>query len=187
MIVLRCDYSRMTLTALQAIQPLRSDAAVSTSYVAPPNYNLMYQNSVSNVPKKKLKRHQVIPKTIPANQSVRCQVCNIECDTVQVYEKHLSGKKHAKGLLKLYGSAQQSEVMQTSQSIISKCTTSGGQNMPGVATKPVNLEVKRQKLLEGGAAVQSVRVCAICNVACNGEIAFADHLAGKKHAVQVIF
>lgn len=46
--------------------------------------------------------------------------------------------------------------------------------------------MKRQKLLNGGAAVDSVRVCTVCNIACIGQEAFNDHLSGKKHAAQVI-
>ena len=31
-------------------------------------------------------------------QPVRCEVCNIECNTKDVYEKHLMGKKHQRNL-----------------------------------------------------------------------------------------
>ena len=36
--------------------------------------------------------------------------------------------------------------------------------------------------MEGGAAVDAVRTCAICNVVCNSETVFRYHLAGQKHA-----
>jgi hypothetical protein len=47
------------------------------------------------------------------------------------------------------------------------------------------LETKKRKLLDGGAVVDSVRFCTICNVACNSQDVFNKHLAGKKHASQV--
>lgn len=165
------------VTYSPAIQPLRNEAISSISYDAPPNYNLIYRKH-TNIAKKTSKGPKAILKKPTVSQSVRCQLCNIECNNVQAYEKHLSGKKHGKGLLKLYAPALESAARQASQ------PSTGGESTPGVTTKPASLEVKKQKLLEGGAAVQSVRVCTICNVACNGEVAFADHLVGKKHLAQ---
>lgn len=48
-----------------------------------------------------------------------------------------------------------------------------------------SLEVKRRKLLDGGASAGSVRLCTICNVACNRQEAFNAHLIGKRHVTQV--
>ncbi|XP_021733940.1 zinc finger RNA-binding protein-like [Chenopodium quinoa] len=168
-----------------AIQPIRNEANVSLSYEPALNYTMIHQISSIKAPKKKLKGPKAIPKIIPTSQRVRCQLCDIECNNVQMYEKHLSGKKHEKGLMKLYAPALQSATMQASQtSQSSQVTAPGAQSMQVAKTKPANLEVKKQKLVEGGATVQSVRVCAICNVVCNGDVAFNDHLAGKKHATQ---
>lgn len=48
-----------------------------------------------------------------------------------------------------------------------------------------DLETKRQKLMKGGTAVDSLRACIICNVVCNSETVFQMHLAGQKHAAKV--
>lgn len=113
-------------------------------------------------------------KTVSHN--VKCQLCKIECTSVELYEKHLSGKKHTNNLQKLYAPKTASQAGQASTG------KSGGKRKEGAMS--VDLQTKKQKLLEGGTAAQSVRVCSICNVACNGEIAFADHVAGKKHLAQ---
>ncbi|KAL2935832.1 Zinc finger RNA-binding protein 2 [Bienertia sinuspersici] len=167
-----------------AIQTLRTEVTASESYETPVNYNLVGQNLVSQVPKKKIKRPKVTPIKSFVSQGVRCELCKIDCNTLQVYEKHLIGKKHGKGLQKLYASAPQASQSSNPSSSASEMVNPGGQAVPGVPTKPINLEAKKQKLLEGGAAAQSIRVCTICNVTCNGEIAFADHLVGKKHVAQ---
>lgn len=47
------------------------------------------------------------------------------------------------------------------------------------------LETKKQKVIAGGAPPDSVRICTICNIVCNGDKVFAFHLAGEKHAFKV--
>lgn len=150
-----------------AVPPLNTEVITSTSYEAPMAYNLVGQRLVNRVPKKKQKPFKAIPKKPSVSQSVRCELCKIECNNVHVYEKHLSGRKHSKGLLNLYAPALKA--------------AAGGEGVPGDSSKTGDLEIKKQKLLEGGVAVQSLRICTICNVACNGEVVYSDHVAGKKH------
>ncbi|XP_057769658.1 SH3 domain-containing protein C23A1.17 [Salvia miltiorrhiza] len=50
------------------------------------------------------------------------------------------------------------------------------------AARTEDLETKRRKVLEGGAAANSVRACNICNVVCNSDTVFNYHIAGQKHA-----
>ena len=47
------------------------------------------------------------------------------------------------------------------------------------------LERKKQKILNAGAAVDSLRMCTICNVACKSHEVFSKHLSGRRHAAQV--
>lgn len=173
-----------------AIQPLNVEA------IAPTNYDTsltsirprVRENLVSNYPKRKLKRPKTktIPKKLSAGQKVRCELCKIECTHIQLYEKHLSGKMHTKNLQKIYTSGTtKSSVVQASNSVINKCSSGEHSTPGGQGIVPADLETKKQKLLEAGTAVQSLKMCTVCNVACNGEIAFADHLAGKKHMAQV--
>ncbi|GFZ19202.1 hypothetical protein Acr_27g0009410 [Actinidia rufa] len=49
-------------------------------------------------------------------------------------------------------------------------------------TSAEDLEAKRRKIMEGGAAADAVRLCTVCRVVCNSELVYAYHMAGKKHA-----
>ncbi|KAK9748117.1 hypothetical protein RND81_02G037100 [Saponaria officinalis] len=134
------------------------------------------------VPRKKTKKPKFNLKKKSENQSVWCNLCKIECNSIQHYNIHLNGKKHNKSLKSKYTSAIYAAGQSSHSS--SNANQTGGQGTPGVSSVPADLETKKQKLLEGGAAAQFVRVCTICSVACNGEIAFSDHLVGKKHIAQ---
>lgn len=48
------------------------------------------------------------------------------------------------------------------------------------------LELKKHNILKSGAPIDSVRVCTVCNIACNSQEVFIKHLSGRKHAAQVI-
>lgn len=116
--------------------------------------------------------NDVTMATVPRKlcQPIRCEVCNIFCDTKDVYDKHVMGKKHQK-------KCRAAILLPTTQAQV------GIINEQMVSTSR-ELEIKRQKLLNGGAAVDSVKVCSICNVVCNSLEAFSKHLAGKGHAAQ---
>lgn len=64
-------------------------------------------------------------------------------------------------------------------------TSSSKKARKKAAARTDNLETKRRKVLEGGAAANSVRACSICNVVCNSDTVFNYHLAGQKHASMV--
>ncbi|XP_022736730.1 zinc finger protein 346-like [Durio zibethinus] len=123
-------------------------------------------------------------------QPVRCEVCNILCNTKDVYEKHLMGKKHQKNLqVKINPTtAIFPEASNTinNVSIVGQTGNAGGQMIFGASgvANGQELERKKQKLLSAGAAVDSVRMCTICNVACNSHDAFTKHLSGRRHAAQ---
>lgn len=48
-----------------------------------------------------------------------------------------------------------------------------------------SLDLKKQKIVEGGTAAGAVRACTICNVVCNSQTVFIYHLSGQKHAQMV--
>ncbi|XP_042492524.1 uncharacterized protein LOC122072056 isoform X2 [Macadamia integrifolia] len=48
-----------------------------------------------------------------------------------------------------------------------------------------DLETRRRKLIEGGVAANSVKVCITCDVVCNSQAVFINHLRGQKHANMV--
>ncbi|XP_020581434.1 zinc finger protein 346-like isoform X2 [Phalaenopsis equestris] len=50
----------------------------------------------------------------------------------------------------------------------------------------LDLEEKKQKVIEGGVSADAVRVCTVCNVVCNSAKVFAAHLSGEKHALKAL-
>ena len=121
----------------------------------------------------------VIPQQTKASQIVRCDVCSVDCNTRDVYEKHLLGKKHNKNM-KMKSNAN-TAVLTASNTI----NNTSFLNQTSTVAASAELEMKRWNLVKSGTAVDSVRVCTICNVVCNSLEVFNTHMAGKKHAVQV--
>ncbi|KAG2711015.1 hypothetical protein I3760_04G057800 [Carya illinoinensis] len=162
-------------------------AIANSNFTFRANSTPRHGNSAGKMYRKKMKTKT---KTV---QSVYCELCNIDCDTKDVLDKHKLGKKHKKNLEKL------NEVTAPAQSAEgSKNLVIGPQEKPNMdkavggkksrkkaAAHEEDLESKRRKVLEGGAAAEAVRTCAICNVVCNSETVFNYHLAGQKHAAMV--
>ncbi|MED6194346.1 hypothetical protein PIB30_027735 [Stylosanthes scabra] len=103
----------------------------------------------------------LLPAQTKGSKSMRCEVCKIDCNSKDVYEKHISGKKHKKNM----------------QINANPMLANGGNN--------VGSEVKKRKLSNGGAPVDSAKVCTVCNIVCNSQDVYNKHIAGKKHAAQV--
>lgn len=133
-----------------------------------------------------------VPKKTKIAQSAWCEICKIECNTKDVLDKHKLGKKHLKILNKLNSAALVTSISATTHvnpivpsnpfigpSENPKKGTSGSKKK---AETPQELEMKRRKVLEGGAASSAVRTCSFCNVVCNSDTVFRFHLAGQKHA-----
>ncbi|KAL2240362.1 UNVERIFIED_CONTAM: hypothetical protein Sindi_0677400 [Sesamum indicum] len=64
-------------------------------------------------------------------------------------------------------------------------TSSSKKARKKAAARTEDLETKRRKVLEGGAAADGVRACSICNVVCNSDTVFNYHLAGQRHALMI--
>ncbi|KAE8124411.1 hypothetical protein FH972_019301 [Carpinus fangiana] len=130
----------------------------------------------------------IIPQQTKVVQSMRCEVCKIDCNSKEVYETHILGKKHKRNLQ--VQNCPTSAMLSSSSNTITDITTQmgsiGGQTIFGASGVAASeeLEAKKRKLLDGGVVVDSVRFCTICNVACNSQEVFSKHLAGKKHASQ---
>ncbi|KAK1440784.1 hypothetical protein QVD17_06615 [Tagetes erecta] len=121
-----------------------------------------------------------IPKKTKIAQSAWCEICKIECNTRDVLDKHKLGKKHIKNMEKLNSAAS----VATSNPIIGPVENpqKGNSGTKKKAETSQELEMKKRKVLEGGAAANAVRTCEICNVVCNSDAVFRFHLAGQKHA-----
>ncbi|KAK2997874.1 hypothetical protein RJ639_025071, partial [Escallonia herrerae] len=121
------------------------------------------------------------PKKLKVVQSAWCQVCKLECNSIDVLDKHKVGKKHKKKLEKLKEATVPAPTL-VNPVIGPQENALSRQKPKKKANKTVeDVETKRRKVLEGGAAAAAVRTCAICNVVCNSETVFKYHLAGKKH------
>lgn len=126
----------------------------------------------------------LIPCVTPIVQiinSIRCEVCKIDCNSRDVLEKHMLGKKHKRNV-----QMQQMVPPDIFPSPLDP-NESLGQTISGASGMIVGeeLEAKKRKMLEGGASADSMMFCTICNVACNSQAVFIMHLSGRKHAAQV--
>ncbi|KAL9259587.1 hypothetical protein AKJ16_DCAP00340 [Drosera capensis] len=83
-------------------------------------------------------------------------------------------------------SSTNGQIQQTSERIDVRMTTLVGSNGADEAAVDHRETLKRKshKLVEGGASIDSMKICTVCNLVCNSEIVLADHLSGKKHAIQ---
>ncbi|XP_061365964.1 uncharacterized protein LOC133309223 [Gastrolobium bilobum] len=127
-------------------------------------------------------------------QSAYCEVCKIDCTSKDVLDQHKLGKKHKKNLEKLRESLKPTQVHPSGSSnpVIGpqvhndkSKSDSGQKSKRKTVETPEDLEKKKKKVLEGGAAAEAVRICAICNVVCNSETVYNYHLSGQKHAAMV--
>lgn len=108
------------------------------------------------------------PKVV---QAVRCELCKIDCNNKDVFEKHVLGKKHKNNL----------QNQNASSAVANLPNWTSVKNLGGFE----DIETKTRKLTQGGTAADAVRICTICNVVCNSQVVFDKHITGKKHAIQV--
>ncbi|XP_027351907.1 uncharacterized protein LOC113862852 [Abrus precatorius] len=139
------------------------------------------------------KKHQKKVKTKIVH-SAYCEVCKVDCTSKEVLDQHKLGKKHKKNLDKLRESLKPTQVEPAGSS-----SPVIGPQLPNEKSKSISghkskrktvetaedLEKKKKKVLDGGAAAEAVRICGICNVVCNSETVYNYHLAGQKHAAML--
>ncbi|OIV89863.1 hypothetical protein TanjilG_23128 [Lupinus angustifolius] len=106
------------------------------------------------------------PNQSNVTNAMKCEVCKIDCNSRDVYEKHISGKKHKRTL-----------------QVQSQISSIQGQVSTGAVGK--EMESQNQKVSNGSATIDSVKICTACNIVCNSQEVLNKHLAGKKHCGQV--
>lgn len=154
--------------------------------------NLTFLSQANSNQKQQQKKTQ--QKKMKVVQSAYCEVCRVDCNSKDVLDQHKLGKKHKKNLEKLQAAtaAGCSVSAGSSNPVIGplenpgKSENGNGQKSKKKAAEPLeDLDTKRRRILEGGAAAEAVRVCSFCNVVCNSETVFNSHLAGQKHAAMM--
>ncbi|KAJ1256482.1 hypothetical protein BS78_K014800 [Paspalum vaginatum] len=131
-----------------------------------------------------------------AVQPAPCEVCNIQCDTLEVLMIHKQGKKHKKNLEKLQDSITPKPITKppnndvgpsTAPIAVPNCVVPSieRKKKSGSAGTPEDLEVKKRRVLEAGAAQGEVKVCTVCNVVVNSQKVYEFHIAGQKHQAMV--
>ncbi|KAK7301493.1 hypothetical protein RJT34_12358 [Clitoria ternatea] len=133
------------------------------------------------------------PKKVRVDQSAWCEVCEIKCNSRDMYIIHLSGKKHMKNLEKLSkpkldanASATTTKALQLAANPIIRPQEKQGTEKPkSQKASEMNIEMKKLKVVEGGAAASAVRICILCNVVCNSQTVFDAHLVGHKHTAMM--
>ncbi|KAL1188061.1 hypothetical protein V5N11_009903 [Cardamine amara subsp. amara] len=112
-----------------------------------------------------------------------CEVCKVECNSSSVFERHKLGKKHLKNLEKLKtclpGPTVAVPFIGPQENLCkSKARKKGAESTTD------DLESKRRRVVECGVSNESIRLCRICNVVCNSDKVYIDHLGGQKHAAK---
>ncbi|XP_073103846.1 uncharacterized protein [Elaeis guineensis] len=160
---------------------------------APPQIRPLHlHGSASHLTSKKAKK-KGRKKATKVVQSAYCEVCKIECNTPEVLKTHKQGKKHKKTLQKLQESitanpakAPEATVERKEIPDAEKSKTVGEKaKKKGAPVTAGELEAKKRRVLEGGAAAEGVKVCTICNVVVNSQKVFDYHIAGQKHIAMV--
>lgn len=131
----------------------------------------------------------IAPKKIKADQSKWCDVCKIKCNSKDMYIAHLAGKQHLKKSEKLSkpnidagAGISTSNTSQPSTNAIIGPREKPGTEKPDLQKAPkMDIEMKKLKVIQGGAAEADVRVCTMCDVVCNSQTMFQSHIDGNKH------
>ena len=114
-----------------------------------------------------------MPNQTKAYEPVPYELCKTGCIDKDVFVNHISGENHRRNLQFLNNPTNVIIPAASHASLQSQRCIVQGQDSYGAA--------------KDRAAVHSGRVCTICNITCNSQNVYKEHLAGKKHAAQVIF
>lgn len=129
------------------------------------------------------------PNSAPGpSKAVRCEVCNIECDTIEILELHKNGKKHQKNLKKnaIGGHVElASHSNAVSEAPFWPSLVEGNSTVQGIMPAQPLPQYQAGLGIQGqsrAAAVPPKAVtCELCKVDCNTAEIFEKHKNGKKH------
>jgi translation initiation factor IF-1 len=141
------------------------------------------------------------PCTKDDKKIIHCDICKVTCNTLEMYNNHVAGKKHNRKIINLTmgdNAIQFVPAISTSPGTQTPATndnnqehvSSSSQMEPKLKRKSKSvsredLETKKKKVLEGGANGDAVKVCDLCNIVCNSPKVFEYHCNGQKHRSMV--
>ncbi|KAK1306419.1 hypothetical protein QJS10_CPA10g01946 [Acorus calamus] len=101
-----------------------------------------------------------------------CEACNVVCNSKVVFGTFVDTIKICE--------ACNMATLQTEEKDV---TRKSKKKRASAAVEDV--ETKKKKLLESGTSADTIRVCKLCNVVCNSEVVFDQHVMGLKHLAMV--
>ncbi|CAA0806033.1 Unknown protein [Striga hermonthica] len=125
-------------------------------------------------------RHPQMP------QHLWCELCKVECNSVEILNRHLSGKKHLKKLKNFQESQNLSSVMaggRNEHTYVPPEVPSQTNQMEASADQQLQLESLPSQPINQGKAeeVKKPFWCELCKADCNTLEVLNKHLIGKKH------
>ncbi|KAL8216027.1 hypothetical protein R6Q57_022864 [Mikania cordata] len=126
-----------------------------------------------------------------------CELCGITCDTNEMLQIHIIGKKHQKNLEKseiLIGPnpapspepVAEPKMIGPMQEKGKSVISDGNSRKKKRGGIDMDVEVKKQKVVQSGTSSDAVQTCKLCNVVCNSPTVLFSHLAGQKHAAMAV-
>ncbi|KAH9616404.1 hypothetical protein KSS87_013731, partial [Heliosperma pusillum] len=146
----------------------------------------------------------------PPPQMAWCEICRVDCITLEILEKHKNGKKHIRNV-KLLEELQNTSrpIMVVNQQVSTAqpepegaqkidVTENSGLSVPQPSEETVRPDFSvggggLKRKMKGGRGGKRVRVgdmmpqqivpilCELCNVKCESRVIYESHIAGKKH------
>lgn len=108
-----------------------------------------------------------------------CELCRVDCNTLEILENHRNGKKHKKNLKiqedlqKLAAKTQESQIPPAPESEQQQNQNGLKRKTREVERKPVEAVKKQKEIVPF--------ICELCDVKCESGPTFDSHLKGKKH------
>ncbi|KAM0032986.1 putative transcription factor C2H2 family [Helianthus debilis subsp. tardiflorus] len=124
----------------------------------------------------------------------RCQLCGVNCITRDVLNRHISGKKHQKKLKKTEQQSVSSPPPVPKTPLLEPMIEEGEivffegskRKTNDSLSSDEDADTKRLKMNEEEVACGVVVTCKVCNVGCNGLMAFKTHTGSIEHSSMLL-
>ncbi|KAD4385353.1 hypothetical protein E3N88_25521 [Mikania micrantha] len=176
---------------LKSLEKLTNSSTMAPKMVPPPISSETVVGETEN------KMHRLLQNGAAPDTLIYCDICNVICNNEEGFQKHVASKKHsAKSIVQLAStnavfdvtSDPQAEpkmigpMQEKGKSVISD----GNSRKKKRGGIDMDVEVKKQKVVQSGTSSDAVQTCKLCNVVCNSPTVLFSHLAGQKHAAMAV-